>query len=124
MAGPSPAMNDMRKSLGRQVSLLRQAGAAQAHREEFEHFRRDRAAKHRAIASDRQLRVNCQDPTEFRPRLVEPTEMGVGSCLDAHRRNETRLVVQGAISPFDRFIKASCVEVRYRGARAVSDQVA
>ena len=47
-------------------------------------------------------------------RLVEPVEMGIGGDFDPHRRDIARLVVQGAVGPFDREFEASRGEMSER----------
>ena len=37
--------------------------------------------------------------------------MSIGDGFDPHRRNQARLVVQGAVGPFDRLFEASRAEV-------------
>jgi hypothetical protein len=59
-----------------------------------------------AKAGDGQLGVDGKHSTEFGACLVEPTEMGIGGDLDPHRSDRARLVVQGAVGPFDRLFEA------------------
>ena len=37
--------------------------------------------------------------------------MSIGDGFDPHRRNQARLVVQGAVGPFDRLFEAPRVEM-------------
>ena len=47
--------------------------------------------------------------------------MSIGDDLEPHRRDIARLVVQGAVGPFDRLFEASRREMSQR--EAASDQV-
>src|SRR5205814_7191312 len=87
-------------------SLLRQAGEAQAGDVEFENFRcpyRGQVAK----AGNGQLGVDGKHSTKFGACLVKAAEMGIGGDLNPHRWDRARLVVQGAVGPFDRLFEAS-----------------
>ena len=74
--------------------------------QEFENFRCHKM-KVFAKAGDGQLGVDGKHSTKFGARLVETAEMGIGGDFDPHRWDQARLVVQGAIGPFDRLFEAS-----------------
>ena len=58
-------------------------------------------------AGDGQLGVDGKHSTEFGACLVKAAEMGIGGNLNPHRCGRARLVVQGAVGPFDRLFEAS-----------------
>jgi len=60
-----------------------------------------------AKPGDRQAGIDRQRPAEFGASLVEPAEMSIGGDLDPHRCDQARLVVQGAVGPFDRLFETS-----------------
>src|SRR6516165_119426 len=91
-----------------------QAGEAQAGDEEFQNFR-GRKVSVLAKAGDGQLWVDGKHATKFAARLLEPTEMSIGGDFDPHLCDQARLVVQGAVGPFDRLLEAS------RGEMSESD---
>ena len=45
--------------------------------------------------------------TQFGACLVKAAEMGIGGDFDPHRCDIARLVVQGAVGPFDCLFEAS-----------------
>jgi hypothetical protein len=49
----------------------------------------------------------AKHPAEFGARLVEMAEVRQGNGFDPHRCDLARLVVQGAVDPFDRQFEAS-----------------
>ena len=49
--------------------------------------------------------------TEFGACLVEMAEMSIGDDFEQHRCDDARLLVQGAVGPFDRLFEASRVEM-------------
>jgi len=71
--------------------------------------------RERAEAGDGQVGVDGEHSTEFGARRVEMAEMGIGGDFDPHRCDTARLVVQGAVGPFDRLFEAS------RGEMSESD---
>ena len=89
----------------RDASFFRQAGQAQAGDVEFENFR-CRKVSVLAKPGDGQLWVDRQHPGKFGTCLVEPAEMRERYDFDSHRRDMARLVVQGAVGPFDRLFEA------------------
>src|SRR6516225_11051794 len=99
-------------------SPLRQAGEAQAGDIEFEKFR-CQIVSHVAKSGDGQLGVVGKHSTEFGACLVTAADMGIGGDLDPHRCERARLVVQGAVRPFDRLFEASRGEMSGRNIRGV-----
>src|SRR6516165_1381155 len=97
---------------------FRQAGQAQAGDEEFENFGCLEVSV-RAKAGDGQLGVYGKQSTEFGARRVEPAEMGIGGDFDPHRCDYARLVVQGAVGPFDRLFEAPRNEMSDRSTKGV-----
>ena len=87
-------------------SLLRQAGQSQAGDVEFENFR-GRKVSVLAIPGDGQLGEDCKHSRKLGAGLIEPAEMRQRGDFDPHRGNHARLVVQGAVGPFDRLFEAS-----------------
>ena len=77
----------------------------QAGDEEFENFRCHKVSV-RAKAGDGKLGVDGKHATEFGACRVEPAEMRKRDDFDPHRCDRARLVVQGAVGPFDRLFEA------------------
>ena len=87
-------------------SLLRQAGQSQAGDVDFENFR-GRKVSVLSIPGDGQLGEDCKHSRKLGAGLIEPAEMRQRGDFDPHRGNHARLVVQGAVGPFDRLFEAS-----------------
>jgi hypothetical protein len=62
-------------------------------------------------AGDGQLRIDGKHATEFGACLVEPAEVRQCDDFDPHRSDQARMLVQGAVLPFDRLFKAPRGEV-------------
>jgi hypothetical protein len=103
---PSSTGNRPSGARGHGGSLLRQAGEAQTGDVEFENFRGHKVSV-RTKAGDGQLGVDGEHSTEFGARHVEMAEMRQRDDFDPHRCDDARLVVQGAVGPFDRLFEAS-----------------
>ena len=106
-ASPEPPQSTQSRpsvSWERSGSPLRQASQAQAGDVEFENFR-CHIVNQVAKSGDGQLGVDGKHSTEFGACLVKASEMGIGGDFDPHRCDGPRLVVQGAVGPFDRCSK-------------------
>ncbi len=93
---------------------------------EIEKLRGGRGREPRAIPGDRQSGVERKQPPEIGARLIGSSQMGVGDDLDADSGDKARLVVRGAVGPFDHLFEASCDKMSSGDAarkksRAVND---
>ena len=59
-----------------------------------------------AKAGDGQFGLDGKRSTEFGARRVEPAEMRQRDDFGPHSRDRARLVMQGAVGPFDRLFEA------------------
>jgi hypothetical protein len=75
---------------------------------EFENLRCQKVSEG-AITGDGQLGVDGKHSTKLGACLVEMAEMGIGGNFDPYRGDQARLVVQGAVGPFDRLFEASAI---------------
>ena len=84
---------------------LRQAGEAQAGDEEFANFR---CQKVRALAKagDGQLGVDGKHAAKFGAHLIDMAEMRQRDDFGPHSHDRARLLMQGAVDPFDRLFEA------------------
>src|SRR5262249_53891439 len=88
-------------------SPLRQASEAQTGDHEFNNFRCRNGSSELAIAGDGLLGVDGKHATKFGACLVEMAEMRQRDDFVPHRWDPARLVVQGAVGPFDRLFESS-----------------
>src|SRR6516162_496440 len=72
---------------------------------EFENFRCHMMSL-LAKAGDGQFGLDGKRSTEFGARRVEPAEMRQRDDFGPHSRDRARLVMQGAVGPFDRLFEA------------------
>lgn len=56
----------------------------------------------RAQAGDGQLGVDGKHPIKFTARRIGPAEMGQRDDFGPHRYDQSRLVMQRTVGPFDR----------------------